>query len=1266
MAGISGCMYAKDTFFTKNIEMPESPKEKSESELAAEARAEWEAIKKAARTSESKELIVTDENNLYDGLVLDENNAMEALIALSPLLWINDARKEFKVENVKSMDESTTVYEFRQYYEGIPVKNGILSMQVNTEGNISIIRGEYKNIADINTNEKISREDAIKLAKEFLKKKNNRLYDDMIGWCDGLLIYGDNDYDVILYEIFFDYEINDYPFMAVTVDANNGEIIGSRTNVVYDIYPSVPFEVAGQLDNDYYRSYVKNHKYGMDDRFLDSHRLQQLESVYWEPYKEVKLVDTVRNISIYQSITNDITNIGDINQVLPVRVDDPVYILPNASAVDALKNLEYIYDYYIKLDNVTSAQGNMLNVIVNTDSCYGIDKHDNACMKGPYELYIGKRNDSSAPEYSVFIDILGHEYTHGITYVKSQIYNNINPTLNNEQLQKSVNLALGEGFADVFGVLIAAEYLQKQIDNPEIWFYGEDTNDPFRDRNIPEAKTNEYLITNIYDYNYDYNSEYGTDCHDATTLLSYPAYLMASGGIYKDPEKSLNADELCKLWYDALCNTQCARFFPLDNFREVRECMEKYAYVSKFPSKKVEAIFDAFDMVGITLWGKRAQLDTSAGLHVYDQNNKRLKNYHLTISYWYDNETVLWDGDINDANFTIDRIGIEPGYYKFRFSDINDNSIGSDFPVLVNDELDESDESDKSDESGKDENENKIDLAQYDPFALFPTPIYGEMDDLADDDVGEEDSTQNESEVSLSPSVYNNADEICLVLDVSGSMDGEPLEKTKAAAIQFVQTAMDNNPNIFFDVVSFSGAAVVKCEKTKSKKEVFDVINSLDTLDSTNIYAGLKKAYELLKTSEGENKPKIILMSDGMPETGKEENGSYIEPILKLAEEIKSNDIIIYSLGFFHSLDGGQLVSATSLMDQIASEGYHYNISEVTDLQKVFDSMANESTGKHSIVLKIECPVDVIVKHNGEVLSSEAESLKTSASFGIMTFEGEDNETKILRLDKEDQYEVIIKGNGNGRMNYSISYPDENGEYKDIRKVKNIPINPTTYISTNVSIEDATKNGLLSTPRLNVDEDGDGIFDLEYMLGKDKEFATFDELLKAYMEYAFTAVGFLLLLIYIFRVIIRIRKRNTCVCEHEIEKGYDFCGYCGRRRKDIKYFILGDAETVRQSVLGDISMVIMSMAMIFVAIICWKLNQSTPNTILREYNAGHYETACELYDKGIVSESDERYFQFIFEKNFNINRSNYELSDSQQECLSNMNLSYLYGKTIEQ
>ena len=224
-------------------------------------------------------------------------------------------------------------------------------------------------------------------------------------------------------------------------------------------------------------------------------------------------------------------------------------------------------------------------------------------------------------------------------------------------------------------------------------------------------------------------------------------------------------------------------------------------------------------------------------------------------------------------------------------------------------------------------------------------------------------------------------------------------------------------------------------------------------------------------SSSNAKKKIIVLMSDGEPNDGKEGDS-----LIDYADEIKNDGIIIYTLGFFESL-GSYKSSAQILMEDIASDGCHYEVAGADDLVFFFEDMADQINGQKYIYIRIACPLDVSVTYNEETLCSNEDELRLRTDFGTLTFEKNEDETdnddriKVLRLKEGVDYDVEIVGTGHGIMDYTIGFMDENGDYSDFRRFENIKITRRTKIDTVASVSDESV--------LKIDEDGDGKYDLK-------------------------------------------------------------------------------------------------------------------------------------------------------------------------------------------
>ena len=175
-------------------------------------------------------------------------------------------------------------------------------------------------------------------------------------------------------------------------------------------------------------------------------------------------------------------------------------------------------------------------------------------------------------------------------------------------------------------------------------------------------------------------------------------------------------------------------------------------------------------------------------------------------------------------------------------------------------------------------------------------------------------------------------------------------------------------------------------------------------------------------------------------------------------------------------------------MEGIASDGCHYEVDSEQVLQGFFDDIASQINGQKYYYIRLACPVDVTVKHDGETLDSQGAVASKRTSFGSLTFEeneeeqnseedsNSDTRIKILRLKSDADYDINIRGNGKGKMEYTIGFMDDDGEYSDLRTFKSIPITKRTEIYTVAEESNSTV--------LDVDEDGDGKVDVKYRAGK--------------------------------------------------------------------------------------------------------------------------------------------------------------------------------------
>lgn len=323
-----------------------------------------------------------------------------------------------------------------------------------------------------------------------------------------------------------------------------------------------------------------------------------------------------------------------------------------------------------------------------------------------------------------------------------------------------------------------------------------------------------------------------------------------------------------------------------------------------------------------------------------------------------------------------------------------------------------------------------------------------------------------------------------LVLDISGSMSGRPMKEMKEAAIDFCKELLKDTYSNRVGIV-FYDSEVIRVDLTNDLNTLVQYIENTHEGGSTNMEGAIYTAKCMMDEQGQEGSIKnIVVMADGLPNVGKTSstgpmqsnslflysNEEYANAVIQTAQDAMQY-YNMYSLGFFHDLSGSQLSFATELMQYLTNQtdGYH-QVEEASQLQFAFGDISEEISDGSKIVINIACPVDVSVTYGDETLSSSAENYNGETSFGNLQLLGKDQDIKVLCLKPDIEYEIQINGTGTGEMHYSVNYLDEEENVTDSRSFPEIPITPTTKItSTTVS---GSKD-----MELKLDRDGDGKID---------------------------------------------------------------------------------------------------------------------------------------------------------------------------------------------
>ncbi|HMY17275.1 MAG TPA: VWA domain-containing protein, partial [Polyangium sp.] len=148
--------------------------------------------------------------------------------------------------------------------------------------------------------------------------------------------------------------------------------------------------------------------------------------------------------------------------------------------------------------------------------------------------------------------------------------------------------------------------------------------------------------------------------------------------------------------------------------------------------------------------------------------------------------------------------------------------------------------------------------------------------------------------VNTAPAANRPTLHVVLVLDVSGSMQGDPIAQVLHSAKRLAEILEDRDQ---LGIVTFSdGAEVVSplMALGRGRREIIRKIGSIKVNGRTNIAGGLAQAALLFPTRQMGERHLVVLMSDGAPNVGP----STPDELMNAARMLKNRDIAISTLGF--------------------------------------------------------------------------------------------------------------------------------------------------------------------------------------------------------------------------------------------------------------------------------------------------------------------------------------------------------------------------------
>lgn len=193
---------------------------------------------------------------------------------------------------------------------------------------------------------------------------------------------------------------------------------------------------------------------------------------------------------------------------------------------------------------------------------------------------------------------------------------------------------------------------------------------------------------------------------------------------------------------------------------------------------------------------------------------------------------------------------------------------------------------------------------------------------------------------------------LCLVIDRSGSMEGQPLDYVKRACCHVVDLLAETD---ILSIVTFEDLVevVMPARRVLNKALIKEHINRIQPGNTTNVYDGLMAgALQVSSVPAGGYLNRILLLTDGEPTAGIKDYGAIVQQV----SDHRDHGISVTALGFGADYN-------EELMAGIArrSGGNYYNITEPGLIPEVFRrELENLMTvSARNIRVRISFPRDV-------------------------------------------------------------------------------------------------------------------------------------------------------------------------------------------------------------------------------------------------------------------------------------------------------------------
>jgi Ca-activated chloride channel family protein len=167
---------------------------------------------------------------------------------------------------------------------------------------------------------------------------------------------------------------------------------------------------------------------------------------------------------------------------------------------------------------------------------------------------------------------------------------------------------------------------------------------------------------------------------------------------------------------------------------------------------------------------------------------------------------------------------------------------------------------------------------------------------------------------------------LAIAVDLSGSMAGEPIERLRSGLLLMID---ELEPDDRISLIGFSNEAELLVSQVgPADPALASTIEALEPIDRTNVYDGLRTAFEEVEAhAEEERQNRVILVGDGVANVGLVQN----ETIEGLAEVYSDAGFGLTTIGIGEQVD----IDLLRKLAELGSGSFYY-IDEPAALEEVF------------------------------------------------------------------------------------------------------------------------------------------------------------------------------------------------------------------------------------------------------------------------------------------------------------------------------------------